>query len=169
MTPVVPDKDWPEGISDGLVTPCRDCGTVPSFDYTVNNREWMRLTRSYRGVICLPCLDRIGTKVGIDISESLTRVQWTGIGKTVVLEPHFTHRYVSKTVTPAVPALIAEWRKWREDGTMCAKSEALGGYKHRDDLGDAIATALAAQPEPLIKPLTPDKPSNTTADPGPEC
>lgn len=54
------------------------------------------------GVVCLPCFDRLATAKGVDISTALLDVQWTGIGKTVVLAPTQLYRY-----EPASPRAAA--------------------------------------------------------------
>ena len=84
---------WPEGISDGVVTPCADCGEVPRFDYGVTDEFWGRHVRGPErtGVVCLPCLDkRCG---GNGLAHALLSVQWTGTSHTVVLEPTLIHCY----------------------------------------------------------------------------
>lgn len=81
------NKDWPEGISDGLTLPCADCGQVPKFDYIVEDSFWRKYVsgKERTGVVCLPCLDkRCG---GVGLGDALTEIQWTGTGHTVVLKP----------------------------------------------------------------------------------
>lgn len=48
------------------------------------------------GVICLSCFDKLAAQGGIDISLHLEQVQYTGIGKTVVLEPKEVHHYEAR-------------------------------------------------------------------------
>ena len=85
---------WPEGISDGLTLPCADCGELPRFDYSVTEtfwRRWVPESPARLGVVCLPCLDRRSNGVGL--ADALIRVQWTGTGHTVVLEPGQRYEY----------------------------------------------------------------------------
>ena len=86
-------SNWPEGISDGLCSPCLDCGEVPRFDYHVEDSFWrLMVPRDKRAdVICLPCLDKRCR--GIGLAEALAEIQWTGTGHTVVLKPVIAHRY----------------------------------------------------------------------------
>lgn len=86
--------DWPGGISDGLTLPCGECAVVPAFDYNVDDEVWNLVAPEVHrlSVICLPCLDRLVHDKGIDISLHLKQVQFTGVGKTVVLRPEWTHR-----------------------------------------------------------------------------
>lgn len=84
---------WPEGISDGLVLPCVDCGQVPRFDYRVTDTFWSRHVsgQARRSVICLPCLD--ARCDGVGLADALLEIQWTGTGHTVVCRPEFRHIY----------------------------------------------------------------------------
>ena len=86
-------SDWPEAISNGLVSPCQDCGLVPRFDYQVAEEFWSAHVpgKERLGVICLPCLDTRCNGEGL--ADALIDVQWTGTGHTVVLTPSFRHRY----------------------------------------------------------------------------
>lgn len=88
MVEVIKDPvSWPEGISNGLNLECSYCKTVPKFDYNVDDEFWNEVVpKEYRlGVVCLPCLSVLAypKKVGHRIS----RIQYTGIGETIVLEP----------------------------------------------------------------------------------
>lgn len=49
---------WPEGISDGLSSPCAFCGRVPLVDYQVDDATWKRLIAPHtrQDVVCLDCL-----------------------------------------------------------------------------------------------------------------
>lgn len=89
--------NWPGGISDGLTLPCESCGMVPALDYTVSDEIWQAVVpdESRRSVVCLPCFDQMAADKGIDISEALERVQFVGIGKTVVLKPVAVYWYPS--------------------------------------------------------------------------
>lgn len=80
---------WPCGISDGLTLDCAVCGENPHLDYIVSNELWDSVVpeEDRRGVVCLPCLDKLAHGAGWDVSEHLDRVQWCGIGKTVELWP----------------------------------------------------------------------------------
>lgn len=89
--------EWPGGISDGLTLPCRCCGGVVSFDYQVEDAFWLEVVPKgwQRDVLCLRCLDAMATAAKKDISEYLINVQFTGIGKTVILTPErvFNHQH----------------------------------------------------------------------------
>jgi len=84
---------WPEGVSDGLLLWCEDCGTRPRFDYRVADDFWLEHVKGDTrfGVVCLPCLDRRCRGVGL--AEALLEVQWTGTKHTVVLKPTLLHEY----------------------------------------------------------------------------
>jgi len=87
---------WPEGISDGLTLPCALCGVVPKFDFRVTEECWQVVVGDAeykRGVVCLPCFDRLAVKKHVDVSKALIEVQFTGVGKTIILSPQWTHRY----------------------------------------------------------------------------
>ena len=91
---------WPPGVSDGLTLPCALCGLHPKFDFRVTDECWQAVVRNakYRlGVVCLPCFDRLAMERRLDVSRALIEVQFTGIGKTVVLKPEWTHRYETQT------------------------------------------------------------------------
>lgn len=78
---------WPGGVSDGLTLPCGICGSEPEVDYTVTDDFWAAWVpeRHRLGVVCLPCLDALCH--GDGLAGALVRMQWTGSGHTVVLEP----------------------------------------------------------------------------------
>ncbi len=87
---------WPPSISDGLTLPCALCNFLPKFDYHFTEECWQSVVGSAeyrRGVVCLPCFDRMATDKGIDMSEALVEIQFTGIGKTIILKPLWTHHY----------------------------------------------------------------------------
>lgn len=91
----VSDK-WPEAISDGCSLPCSICHKKKVFfDYKVNDNFWQEVApKEYRlDVICLPCLDKLATKKGLDVASYLESVQFTGIGKTVILLPSKVYYY----------------------------------------------------------------------------
>jgi len=80
---------WEPGVSDGLTLPCAVCGVIPKFDYNVDNDFWKKAVeeKDRLGVVCLSCLDDLATLKGLDVSEHLIEVQFTGNGKTIVLIP----------------------------------------------------------------------------------
>ena len=80
---------WAEGISDGLTIPCGRCKNHTDFDYTITDELWKEIVPQHLklGVICLSCLDTMATEKGIDISNFLERVQFTGTKKTIELIP----------------------------------------------------------------------------------
>ena len=83
---------WPEGISDGLILPCAICKCWVMFDYNVDDAFWSLTVPIHirRDVVCLPCLDTLASAMGLDIATNLRQVQFTGIGKTIVLLPEKT-------------------------------------------------------------------------------
>ncbi len=78
-------EEWPEGISDGLTLPCSICKRKVSFDYHVSGDFWKNVVPSkYKlDVVCLPCLDTLASKTGLDVAGHLEFVQFTGIDKTI--------------------------------------------------------------------------------------
>jgi len=86
---------WPEGISDGLALPCSICHKEVSFDYSVDDKFWQEVVpKEYRlNVICLPCLDKLATENGLDITDHLGSIHFTGIGKTIVYLPSQVYYY----------------------------------------------------------------------------
>lgn len=104
MTEIIKiSKDsWEPGISDGLTLPCGICNRVPSWDYNVDSEFWnLVVDDTYkRGVLCLPCLDRLAVDKGYDVSTHLQRVQFTGIGKTIELKPSRLFQYHSSEGRP---------------------------------------------------------------------
>ena len=91
---IVTDK-WPEAISDGLVGRCKICGELPYIDYLVYDNFWkMVVPPQYKlDVVCLSCLDRLASKMGLDISENIECIHYTGINKTIVLLPKEVYYY----------------------------------------------------------------------------
>lgn len=89
---------WPEAVSDGLTLECPYCGCVPAFDYHVDEEFWAAVVpRVARlGVVCLPCLDRLATEIGMDVSGHVERIQFTGIRKTVEMVPVRIVRYENR-------------------------------------------------------------------------
>lgn len=86
---------WPEAISDGLTLPCSICDHLPKFDYLVEGDLWHEVVPEEfkRGVICLGCLDKLASEKGWDIASYLSRIHFTGIGKTIVLHPDRVYYY----------------------------------------------------------------------------
>jgi len=83
------------GISDGLILPCAICHRRLHFDYIVRDDIWRAVVPKAlrQNVICLPCLDRLAIAQGYDIGSAILSIQWTGIGKTLVLDPIVLYRY----------------------------------------------------------------------------
>lgn len=102
---VRPGDEWPGGISDGLTLECPYCDRVPEFDYHVDNDFWAAVVphtnEMHLGVVCLPCLDRAATLLGMDVSGHIQFVQFTGIGKTVELVPVRVVRYAHTSASEA--------------------------------------------------------------------
>lgn len=82
-------SNWPPGISNGLASPCQQCGTYTRFDYQVDDEFWRDMipVEMRSGVVCLPCLDFIARAVGVDVCQHLREVQYTGSRNTAVLVP----------------------------------------------------------------------------------
>ena len=87
---------WVEGISDGLTLSCSLCGNVPHFDYRVDDKFWNKIVHKSisLGVVCLSCLDKLATDVGLDVADHIEELQFTGIGKTVIFVPETTYYYM---------------------------------------------------------------------------
>lgn len=103
-------SEWPGGISDGLILPCAVCHQSVKFDYHVTDECWEAVVPKDKrlGVICLPCLDMLAEQKGIDISQSIEGMQFTGVGKTIVLIPEIAYKWKVKAFHRA-----AFWRmKW---------------------------------------------------------
>jgi len=92
--------EWPEGIPDHLISECAVCNRVPDFDYKVNDQFWYEITDEEdfkkRGVVCLPCLDKMCAEAGKDLSKYLEVVYFTGEGKTIELKPVTSYLYDKK-------------------------------------------------------------------------
>lgn len=90
----IEDK-WPEAVCDGLCLPCKCCGNKTMYDYTVTEKFWKEVVpKKYKKwVVCLPCLDKIATEKGRNFGEHLIRVQFTGIKKTIIMEPSTIYDY----------------------------------------------------------------------------
>lgn len=86
---------WEGGIPDSLTLPCRKCGSIPSFDYIIDDDMWQQVVskEDRRNVICLPCLDKMAMIQNIDISHSLQRVFFMGTHKTIKLIPTIIYRW----------------------------------------------------------------------------
>lgn len=86
---VGPGNEWPEAVSDGLTLTCSFCGCQPRFDYRVSEDLWHSLVPDAyrRGVVCLPCLDRLAAERGVTIGLELLEVQFTGEGHTIIMRP----------------------------------------------------------------------------------
>ena len=88
-------EGWVDGISDGLLLPCKICKRHVDFDYIVSDDMWKTVVpiEHLRDVICLLCFDRLAREKGIDISDGLRSVQFTGHGKTIDLRPSHVFYY----------------------------------------------------------------------------
>jgi len=89
---------WIGGISDGLTLQCYLCKRIPKFDFTIEDSFWNKIVpKKYRlGIICLPCLDKLATEKGENVAIYLERIQFTGIGKTILLKPEKIFYYKNK-------------------------------------------------------------------------
>lgn len=104
---IVIGDEWPGGISDGLTLLCPYCDQVPSWDYHVTDECWAAVVPKdgkHLGVVCLPCLDKLAVRRGIDISTSITQLQFTGIGKTVVFMPTQAYKWSREIVSELAAA-----------------------------------------------------------------
>ena len=92
-------KLWPAGISDGLTLPCYVCHKQVFFDYIVDDEFWEKVAPNLfrAGVICLPCLDKLAVKKGLDITDHLEVIQFTGIEKTIICSPSQVYYYKKRT------------------------------------------------------------------------
>lgn len=81
---------WPEGISDGLILPCHQCGITPSLDYQVSDKAWEQVVpKSQRlGVVCLQCFLTLGGQ-----PSDIKQIQVVGHGQTLVLVPIERYNY----------------------------------------------------------------------------
>ena len=86
---------WPGGVSNGLELSCSLCGKKVVFDYHVSDEFWDSVIPQNirRDVVCLSCLDKAATVMGLSIIEHLEAVQFTGEGKTIVLIPQEVYVY----------------------------------------------------------------------------
>ena len=91
-------REWPPGVSNGLVLPCSRCDQHPKFDYHVDDEFWRKVVPpdEQLGVVCLPCLDRLVDVLGMEVGQHLRQVQFTGCSSTVFLAPSITIRRVSE-------------------------------------------------------------------------
>lgn len=89
------DGDWPAGISDGLIPHCAICNQRQWIDYTVDDEFWTNvIPRCIENkVVCLDCLDMLATLIGLDVTNSLLSVQFTGREKTIVLAKEKVYYY----------------------------------------------------------------------------
>lgn len=94
MTQISHDN-WPSGISDGLTLPCGICKQIPNFDTIIDDVIWKEVAPEEHclSVICLPCFDKLAEEKGISIAHKIIEVQFTGIGKTVCLNPTQVYEY----------------------------------------------------------------------------
>lgn len=89
-------QDWPDGISDGLISKCAICGKDNiKFDYIVDDELWNRIVPKplKNKVICLDCLDLLAKSQGIAIGEYIKSLQYTGINETIIFIPSKTYIY----------------------------------------------------------------------------
>lgn len=88
---------WPCGISDGLSLDCGICGRHTDYDYNVTDKLWESVVPEElkRGVVCLPCLDKIAKEQGYFLGNHLIDIQYTGIGETIILKPEISFVYDS--------------------------------------------------------------------------
>ena len=87
-------RDWPPGVSNGLVLSCSRCGQHSKFDYHVDDEFWRNVVPldEQTGVVCLPCLDLLAEGLGFEVGQHLRQVQFTGHSSTVFLAPSITIR-----------------------------------------------------------------------------
>lgn len=90
---------WPEAVSDGLTLACGVCGILPLLDYTVDDAYWRSAGRSSLGVVCLVCL--MARRGAQEVLSHITRIQVTGLGATLVLDPTLLVTYDHRAVGPS--------------------------------------------------------------------
>jgi len=92
------EVEWPDGISDGLVLPCSDCGKKTNFDYKVTDELWNRVVPvdKKHDVICLDCFDKRVKKRGMLLFPHLLEIQYTAKGETIILKPKMDFVYKSR-------------------------------------------------------------------------
>lgn len=84
------NKNWPCGVSDGLVLPCAVCGEEDiKFDYVVTDKLWDMIVPKEirRDVVCLPCLDKLAKEKHADLGSNMESLQFTGINMTIEFLP----------------------------------------------------------------------------------
>lgn len=86
---------WESGISDGQVLPCGVCGIIPKYEFLVDDDFWREVVaeKDRLGVVCLPCFDELAALKGLDVSEHLIEVQFTGKEQTIILIPTKVYLY----------------------------------------------------------------------------
>jgi len=97
MKKIVVTNRWPEGVSDGVSSPCCICHSVVAFDYRVDDAFWQVVVpmECKRSVVCLSCLADLASERGLQIGEHLESIQFIGIGETVVLLPDSVYQYAT--------------------------------------------------------------------------
>jgi hypothetical protein len=151
------NSEWPGGVSDGLVSPCKLCCRIPEFDYLLKDEVWDDIVseNDRRDVICLPCLDRLAFAKRIDFAESLKQVQFTGHGQTIVLTPtaFFDYDARPRHAQPAAPVgdpddkiriMFAEYVDAIDRG-----EEQIDSQKHADAI-DAVRKFLGREPNTSV-------------------
>lgn len=84
------NKEWPCGVSDGLVLPCAICGEEDiKFDYVVTDKLWDMIVPKEirRDVVCLPCLDKLAKEKHADLGSNMESLQFTGTNVTIEFLP----------------------------------------------------------------------------------
>jgi len=90
MKKLISKESWIGGVSDGLILPCSICGIENiQFDYSVNNDLWQKVVpKEYiLSVVCLPCLDKLAKKAGLNIGDHIETLQFIGINETIEFIP----------------------------------------------------------------------------------
>lgn len=50
---------------------CKKCGKANFVGYDLEDDAWYRITKGFYNILCIPCLDELATKQGIDWTRYL--------------------------------------------------------------------------------------------------
>jgi len=81
------DREWPERVSDGLVSHCKICRRKSNIDYRVDDAIWRLIVppKHLRGFVCLDCFAELAERQGIkDWPRYLQEIQICGKSATAV-------------------------------------------------------------------------------------
>lgn len=124
--------------ADGLLCPCRVCGTIPVIDYNVDDEYWRAsVPKEMRpGVICLLCLvDMVGRDAMLHV-----RILYITVGGV-------TRLFVPGELASALPRLIARAQKAERALRIADNALASAGFQ---DVQIVRATVRAALGEDIV-------------------